>query len=516
MVANNSPKVPLYIPEFKSIQDLYHLIQIAQEAIRDVGYNDISISGNVNKEQFNGIDSFKNIIRIHGDQNYMLLIHGYTSLSDKLMLMVSKTDFITKNFSIACEGSNATKVSQVIEKIESKYDISQGKNKYNPSFENSNNNSILLEPDSDVEKEDIIGKANENIITKPFDPNAIDVDIATVNLGSLIEQLENDEIDLQPDFQRASDVWDTVKKSRLIESILLGLPLPSFYFSEDPVTKKLSIIDGLQRICAIRDFILNDEEPLVLENLQFLKTFNGFTYERLGRPEVKRIKSLKITTNTLRKTTPSDVKYVIFQRVNTAGEPLTPQEMRHALNQGEASVFIKTLAETPSFVTATNNSVKSKRMQDRDFANRFVAFYKGYNDYNGELDVFLNDKMGDLNKMSASERDEIKESFDKSMKCCFAIFGEDTFRKRIHVDDRKKPISKSVYDTISVNIAWLSDSERAILIQRADIFKQEMMGLFNDKDFISSISSGTGQKYSVDMRFTKVKEAIRKTLNNDK
>lgn len=516
MAATNSPKVPLYIPEFKSIQDLYHLIQIAQEAIREVGYNDISISGNINNEQFDGIDSFKNIIRIHGEKNYILLIHGYNSYSDKLVLMVVNTGFITKNFSIACEGSNATKVSQVIEKIESKYKIPQIENKQNQRFENSSSNLSPLEPDSDVEQEDVIGKVDENTITKPFDPNAIDVDIATVNLGSLIEQLENDEIDLQPDFQRASDVWDPVKKSRLIESILLGLPLPSFYFSEDPVTKKLSIIDGLQRICAIRDFILNKEKPLVLEKLQFLKDFNGSTYEKLGRPEVKRIKSLKITTNTLRKTTPSDVKYVIFQRVNTAGEPLTPQEMRHALNQGEASVFIKTLAETPSFVKATNDSVKSKRMQDRDFANRFVAFYKGYDDYNGELDVFLNEKMGDLNKMSVKDRDEIKNSFDKSMKCCFAIFGEDTFRKKNHVDDRKKPISKSVYDTISVNIAWLSDSERAILIQRSDIFKQEMMLLFNNKDFISSISSGTGQKYAVEMRFTKVKEAIRKTLNNDK
>lgn len=110
----------------------------------------------------------------------------------------------------------------------------------------------------DVEIEDLNGNESSEVITKPFNPNDIDVDISTVNLGSLIEQLENDEIDLQPDFQRAADVWNNVKKSRLIESILLGLPLPSFYFSEDPRSQKLSIIDGLQRICAIRDFILKE------------------------------------------------------------------------------------------------------------------------------------------------------------------------------------------------------------------------------------------------------------------
>lgn len=367
-------------------------------------------------------------------------------------------------------------------------------------------------PENYVEEEDVNGSDYKDSITKPFNPNEIDVDISTVNLGSLIEQLENDEIDLQPDFQRASDVWDNTKKSRLIESVILGLPLPSFYFSEDPVSKKLSIIDGLQRICAIRDFVLNTENPLKLENLQFLKTFEGMTFSQLARPEIKRIKSLKITMNTLRKGTPNDVKYIIFQRVNTAGEPLTPQEMRHALNQGPAAVFIKELAEIESFKEATNYKVQSKRMQDRDFANRFVAFFIGYKDYNGELDMFLNEKMGALNKMSYEQRENIRTSFDKSMRCCYRIFQDDTFRKRNDNQHRRKPISKAVYDTLSVNVAWLTDVERNILIKRADEFKSGMMNLFNDEKFSAAISTGTGQKYSVELRFTKVKNLIRKII----
>lgn len=291
--------------------------------------------------------------------------------------------------------------------------------------------NIKKSDEQKVDKEDLYGGNSAEAITKPFNPNEIDVDISTVNLGSLIEQLENDEIDLQPDFQRVTDVWDNVKKSRLIESILLGLPLPSFYFSEDPVSQKLSIIDGLQRICSIRDFVLEKEEPLKLEGLQFLKNFEGLTFSQLERPEVKRIKSLKITMNTLRKGTPLDVKYIIFQRVNTAGVPLTPQEMRHALNQGPAAIFIKDLADMESFKKATNYSVDSKRMQDRDFVNRFIAFYIGYEDYMGDLDMFLNDKMGELNKMTSEQRDDIRVSFDKAMKCCYAIFEKDTFRQAI-------------------------------------------------------------------------------------
>lgn len=372
---------------------------------------------------------------------------------------------------------------------------------------------IQIQDNQEVEVENLNGGKSTEEITKPFNPNEIDVDISTVNLGSLIDQLENDEIDLQPDFQRVTDVWDNVKKSRLIESILLGLPLPSFYFSENPVSQKLSIIDGLQRICAIRDFVLEKENPLKLEGLQFLKNFDGFTFSQLARPEVKRIKSLKITMNTLRKGTPLDVKYIIFQRVNTAGVPLTPQEMRHALNQGPAAIFIKELADMESFKKATNYSVESKRMQDRDFVNRFIAFYIGYQDYMGDLDMFLNDKMGELNKMTSEQRDDIRVSFDKAMKCCYEIFKKDTFRKRYKQEDRRKPISKSVYDTLSVNIAWLSDEERKLLLKNTEAFKAGMIRLFNDKKFDFSITTGTGKKYNVDLRFTMVKSLIKEIIS---
>lgn len=370
-----------------------------------------------------------------------------------------------------------------------------------------------IQDNQGVEVENLNGGKSTEEIIKPFNPNEIDVDISTVNLGSLIDQLENDEIDLQPDFQRVTDVWDNVKKSRLIESILLGLPLPSFYFSEDPVSQKLSIIDGLQRICAIRDFVLEKENPLKLEGLQFLKNFEGFTFSQLARPEVKRIKSLKITMNTLRKGTPLDVKYIIFQRVNTAGVPLTPQEMRHALNQGPAAIFIKELADMESFKKATNYSVESKRMQDRDFVNRFIAFFIGYQDYMGDLDMFLNDKMGELNKMTSEQRDDIRVSFDKAMKCCYEIFKKDTFRKRYKQEDRRKPISKSVYDTLSVNIAWLSDEERKLLLKNTEAFKAGMIRLFNDKKFDFSITTGTGKKYNVEQRFTMVKSLIKEIIS---
>ena len=157
-----------------------------------------------------------------------------------------------------------------------------------------------------------------------------------------------------------------------------------------------------------------------------------------------------------------------------------------------------------SFKKATNYSVESKRMQDRDFVNRFIAFFIGYQDY---------DKMGELNKMTSEQRNDIRVSFDKAMKCCYEIFKKDTFRKRYKQEDRRKPISKAVYDTLSVNIAWLSDEERTLLLKNTEAFKTGMIRLFNDKKFDFSITTGTGKRYNVEQRFTMVKSLIKKIIS---
>jgi hypothetical protein len=358
---------------------------------------------------------------------------------------------------------------------------------------------------SDVEKEDV----GSPKIVHPYDPDKIKIDQQNVNLGFLIEMLENDEIDLVPDFQRSMDLWDQSKKSQLIESLLLGLPLPSFYFSVDDKTRKWLVVDGLQRLCTFNDFIV--ENKLQLTGLEFLDHLEGKTYSDLFREEKRKINGAKLNFYVIEKQTPSYVKFLIFKRVNTGGLVLTPQEMRHALNQGIPATFIKDLAATDEFRIATCGSVKSKRMEDRDFANRFVAFYLlGYQEnYGGELDKFLNDGMEKLNSIDENKRKRIKKAFTKSMQLCTDIFQRDAFRKRYDLaEERRRPISKAVFDTISVNIAWLSDAQQAALKQEMKGFRLKLVELFNDATFHRSITTATGQKTNVITRFEKVKHLI--------
>lgn len=366
-------------------------------------------------------------------------------------------------------------------------------------------------------KEEIDIEPEDNSIEDihgPFDPNAIDVDISVVNLGSLLEQLEYNEIDLQPEFQRESDVWTQVKKSRLIESVLLGLPLPSFYFSEDPETNKLLVVDGLQRLCAFSDFCIT--KKLKLKGMQFLTGLEGWTYDKLDRTQIRRIKSLKVTLNTLRKNTPQRVKLVIFQRVNTAGVPLTSQEMRNALYQKKATDLLKRMVKLDSFRKATGGKIPSKRMTDCDFANRFVAFYLYRKEYDGNLDEFMGDALENINRMSQQEIDSIHDTFDRSMTICYRLLGNTAFKR----PDPQKPNSflktnKAIFEVLSVSIAQLTDNEQEILVQRKNRFQNEIYSLFKNEDFIKSITSGTAKTPQVEYRHTKVQQLIKHVINYD-
>ncbi len=366
------------------------------------------------------------------------------------------------------------------------------------------------------EANEIIDAEDNNVDDiKGLDPNDIDVDISVVNLGSLLEQLEYKEIDLQPEFQRASDVWTPKQKSRLIESVLLGLPLPSFYFSEDSATNKLVVVDGLQRLCAFMDFCIN--KKLKLKGLQFLTSLEGYAYDDLDRTQIRRIKSLKVTLNTLRKNTPPRVKLVIFQRVNTAGIPLTSQEMRNALYQKKATDLLRSMVALESFKNATGGKIPSKRMTDCDFANRFLAFYLRQDDYDGNLDEYMGRTLEKVNSMSENEIDTLLEVFDRAMAVCYQLLGSTAF-KRPDPDNPENftKINKAIFEALSVSIAKITTSAQDILLQRRQLFRDKVRSLFTQGDFIKSITVGTANVPQVDYRHTHIKQLINSIISNDK
>lgn len=369
------------------------------------------------------------------------------------------------------------------------------------------NNNIVNEPD--VEYEDLSGALME----KPFDPNKIDITTKTPSIDILIKRLkaEPSEIDLSPAFQRHSDLWDEEKQSRLIESILIKFPLPAFYFDGSDNNNWL-VVDGLQRLSSLRNFIIL--KKLKLKGLEFLRKLNGMKFDELPRSLQRQIEETQITAYIINDGTPEEVKFNIFQRINTGGLTLNSQEIRHALNQGIPATFVAELAELEEFKIATDEALKPKRMLDREFVTRFLAFYlHPHNEYVPDLDTYMNSAMSELKKMDALQRQKIKDDFIQSVLLAKSIFGEWAFRKADKYPDKRKPINKALFEVWSVSLARLNESEREKIEKTKEILFDKSIELVKqDATFFDSITTSTGNRSSVAYRFSSIEKIIQETL----
>lgn len=366
----------------------------------------------------------------------------------------------------------------------------------------------------DLEENKIEETDESNVPIKvPFDPNLIRIRRDPYTLGELIDRIEHNEINFFTGFQRKADLWSEKQQSGLIESILLRLPLPAFYFDESE-DDKWQVIDGLQRTTAIKKFVV--DKTLVLDKLEFLDQFNTFNYDKLPRELQRRIKTTPLTVYVVEKGTPDEVKFNIFKRINTGGLILTPQEIRHALNQGLPAKFVAELAEIEEFKKATCWIIKTDRMEDRDFVTRFVSFYLiAYQEYEPDLDSFMTKGMKAIkSKTTEAIRVKLKSDFIKAMNTAMTIFGNDAFRKRKNKEDRRKPLNKALFESFSVAFSNLNEEQTKTLIQKSEVLKEKLININNDSRFDNSLSSGTGQKESVHMRFSEIERIIKETIAN--
>jgi hypothetical protein len=368
--------------------------------------------------------------------------------------------------------------------------------------------------DEEIEMEDTSSEQDE-IITHPFNPNDIEIETPPFTVGYLIDRMEHGEINMNTDFQREGNLWTEEQQSRLIESILLGLPLPAFYF--DTANKQWDIIDGLQRCCAIENFCV--KKTLRLRGLEFLAEKDGKQYlEGLGFDDLDRelqrsIITRPITINLIKKA-PRSIRFILFKRLNTGGLELKPQEIRNAVYQGYAADTIKNMAKLQEFIQATGKRIPTKRMEDRDFVSRFVAFYLiDYSEYQPGLDDFINRSMELLEK---KENQLIERDFKESLNLAYKIFREDAFRKRTDSREKRRPINKAYFEVITVLFAKLSDQNKRELLNHKDLFKENLMTLMANDRYSNSLSRGTGTKDSVNIRFSWFEQVLFKSINGIK
>lgn len=349
------------------------------------------------------------------------------------------------------------------------------------------------------------------LMEDPFNPQDIDIKTKTMSLDNIIKRLREGEIDMAPDFQRQGNLWPTEKQSQLIESILIKLPLPAFYFDGSDDNKWL-VVDGLQRLSAIKNFVV--DKTMALSGLEFLKKLEGFKFDDLPRAYQRQIEEAEIMAYIINPGTPEDVKFNIFKRINTGGLVLAAQEIRHALNQGIPAKFVAELANLEEFKQATGWVIATNRMLDREFVTRFITFYiNSPADYKPDLDTFMSKSMGQLKYKTEEDLASIKANFIEAMKLASAIFSKWAFRKVYDKKARRKPINKALFEIWSVELAKLSDKEKSLALTRKRAIFDSFIKLMNQDEFFSSaITSATGDKNRIRYRFSKIEGLLKQQL----
>ena len=334
--------------------------------------------------------------------------------------------------------------------------------------------------EGDVEP-DITAYSCEGERIRPFDPSKISITMKPMTLDALIKRIQNEEIEFDTSFQRKAGVWSKSKKSQLLESIFLRIPLPAFYFDATDEDEWL-IIDGLQRVSTLKEFVV--DKSLKLQELEFFPELNGCNYDKLPRMFQRRIDETVINVYLVNPSTPENVKFNIFKRINTGGLTLEPQEIRNALFQGQATKFLQECSKLECFIKATAGSIKSERMLDREFVLRYVSFcYLDLQLYNGNIDEFLNEGMKFLNHADEMYIREIKNEFTFVMKAMFAVMGNNSFRK-ICEDGRRRPINKVIFESWCYVFKTLTPEAVGLLEKKKEKVQKEYMQLCASQEYL--------------------------------
>ncbi len=295
---------------------------------------------------------------------------------------------------------------------------------------------------------------------------------------------------LDSDFQR-EDIWRRENKAELVESVLMGLPLPIFYFSQDKYGN-LIVVDGRQRLTALFSYMNDDYK---LKNLKILPDVNDRKFSELSPVQKARIEDFQIQAHVIMPPTPDRIKFDIFDRVNRGGMRLNKQEMRNALYQGAATRLLKTLSESDSFKEATGKAfVREKRMKDKYILTRYITFYLYRNHalkdekgepyvYKDDIDELLGLGMDALNHMGEAELQKIEKLVLDGLKKSYFYLGEDGFR--LSGGERRSPINMNVFETVMFIMQFLPFEKETV----KNRIRNEVKNLLDKKEFRENIGN---------------------------
>ena len=358
-------------------------------------------------------------------------------------------------------------------------------------------NEKALDPSTDDEELEGLEEEAAPWGDYPLDDILIRSDSRTIY--EVKRRIDQSKYVMDPDFQR-DFIWPENKQSRLIESVIMRIPLPVFYLAED-AQGRMVVVDGLQRLSTFRRF-LADELKLKLSDREQL---DGRRFSDLPPKIQNRVEDCNLIFYIIDSKVPERARLDIFERVN-GGVPLTRQQMRNSLYMGAGTRFLKKEAQTDIFLQATGGSLSRSKMRDREFINRFCAFHiLRLEDYRGDMDQFLAKCLRQMNRMNETQLSRISMEFRRGLANNWLLFERFAFRKHRPGQNRRSVLNASFWDVMSTGLSRYAESR---VESSADLVRQAVYRLLDDEKFDTAITYATNDARRVKTRFAMTRQAL--------
>jgi hypothetical protein len=310
-------------------------------------------------------------------------------------------------------------------------------------------------------------------------------------VDTLVNRLRNKNIFI-PDFQRQY-VWNVKEASRFIESLILGLPVPGVFFAQEKDTKRLLVIDGQQRLLSLLNFYNKtfQNQLFKLKNVQ--SDLEGKTIDDLSSSDKLKLDDSVIHATVIKQDSPDDDGssiYMIFERLNTGGVKLVPQEIRSCIYHGAFNKMLIELSKDENWEKIY--SADNKRLKSEELILRFFALRDNWNNYTRGFNAFLNRYMEQNRNVDNKKKFEYSDIFSRSVSFVFDALGPTAFRIG-------KNLNAAIYDSVLVAVSkLLSNNQNPDL----EIFKGSYANLLQDPEYRKCVESSTSSESSVKSRIT--------------
>ena len=321
-----------------------------------------------------------------------------------------------------------------------------------------------------------------------------------LSLEAIANMVKGDAINIKPKYQRR-ERWNKDKQSALIESFLLNIPVPPIYLAEDEYGS-YSVIDGKQRITAIYNFIQLKEK---LVNLEKFKEIEGLSFEQLPSPLNNALKIRPyIRVITLLKQSDSLLKYEVFNRLNTGGDKLLPQEIRNASFEGNLNDLLVELSENNIFRKQFNLETEKERekskiykeMLDVEYVLRFFTLRDSWNKFNGNMKIAMDNFMEQNYRSKDLNIENFRNTFNQTLSFCETVWGDRAFKR----PDGRNEIIQGIFDVQTVGLSFYLDKAELILERKDQISAMFEKRYFEDTEFQVSMRQFTSNIKQVNYR----------------